>query len=161
MAFLTACWVGRDYVVSLVDATPVELTEAAVRIEASVRDGRCVMARSHLRRASHAFKAAALSGSMSTSMISPNNRMEVRWKGVFLPYVVFDKDQRVSHAAIVENKRLGAALAFVKFSRGWRFHHLGSRPAARLGATGGLAKSPAVGTSFCQGRVWPPIRPPF
>ncbi len=34
-----------------------------------------------------------------------------------LPYTVFDKDQRVSHAAIVENKRLGAALAFIKAQR--------------------------------------------
>jgi hypothetical protein len=46
-----------------------------------------------------------------------DNRIEVRWKGVSLPYVVFDKDQRVSHTAIVENKRLGAALAFIKAQR--------------------------------------------
>ena len=46
-----------------------------------------------------------------------DSRLEVRWKGVALPYVVFDKDQRVSHTAIVENKRLGAALAFIKAQR--------------------------------------------
>jgi hypothetical protein len=40
--------------------------------------------------------------------------MEVRWKGVSLPYRVFSKDQRVSHTAIVEDKRLGHALALVK-----------------------------------------------
>jgi hypothetical protein len=40
--------------------------------------------------------------------------MEVRWKGHSLPYRVFSKDQRVSHTAIVENKRLGHALALVK-----------------------------------------------
>jgi len=40
--------------------------------------------------------------------------LEVRWKGVSLPYRVFSKDQRVSHTAIVENKRLGHALALVK-----------------------------------------------
>ena len=40
--------------------------------------------------------------------------LEVRWKGRPLPYRVFSKDQRVSHAAIVENKRLGHALAKVK-----------------------------------------------
>jgi transposase len=40
--------------------------------------------------------------------------LEVRWNGVSLPYRVFSKDQRVSHAAIVENKRLGHALALVK-----------------------------------------------
>lgn len=40
--------------------------------------------------------------------------LEVRWKGISLPYRVFSKDQRVSHTAIVENKRLGHALALVK-----------------------------------------------
>jgi hypothetical protein len=46
-----------------------------------------------------------------------DSRMDVRWKGMSLPYSVFDKDQRVSHTAIVENKRLGAALAFIKAQR--------------------------------------------
>jgi hypothetical protein len=40
--------------------------------------------------------------------------LEVRWQGLPLPYKAFDKDQRVSHAAIVENKRLGEVLAFIK-----------------------------------------------
>src|SRR5215204_985111 len=40
--------------------------------------------------------------------------LEVRWRGLSLPYKAFDKDQRVSHAAIVENKRLGEVLAFIK-----------------------------------------------
>jgi transposase len=40
--------------------------------------------------------------------------MEVRWNGVALPYRVFSKNQRVSHAAIVENKRLGHVLATIK-----------------------------------------------
>jgi hypothetical protein len=39
--------------------------------------------------------------------------LEVRWKGLSLPYRVFSKDQRVSHTAIVENKRLGHALGLV------------------------------------------------
>lgn len=38
----------------------------------------------------------------------------MRWKGLSLPFTVFDKDQRVTHAAIVENKRLGEVLAFIK-----------------------------------------------
>jgi hypothetical protein len=49
-----------------------------------------------------------------------DGRMEVRWRGVSLPYVTFDKDQRVSHTAIVENKRLGAALTFIKAQRDLR-----------------------------------------
>ncbi len=40
--------------------------------------------------------------------------LEVRWRGKLLPYRVFRKDQRVTHTAIVENKRLGHALAIVK-----------------------------------------------
>ncbi len=38
----------------------------------------------------------------------------MRWKGYSLPYTVFDKDQRVTHAAITENKRLGDVLAYIK-----------------------------------------------
>ena len=40
--------------------------------------------------------------------------LEVRWKGHSLPYQIFCKDQRVSHTAIVENKRLSLALTTVK-----------------------------------------------
>ena len=45
----------------------------------------------------------------------PDGRFEVRWKGFSLPYRVFDPDQqRVTHAAITENKRLSEALAYAK-----------------------------------------------
>lgn len=40
--------------------------------------------------------------------------LEVRWQGLSLPYRAFDKNQRVSHAAIALNKRLGEVLAFIK-----------------------------------------------
>lgn len=43
-----------------------------------------------------------------------DGRLEVRWKGYSLPYTMFDKDQRVTHAAITENKRLGDVLAYIK-----------------------------------------------
>lgn len=43
-----------------------------------------------------------------------DGRLDVRWKGYSLPYTVFDKDQRVTHAAITENKRLGDVLAYIK-----------------------------------------------
>ncbi|MCD7109460.1 ISNCY family transposase [Rhizobium sp. DKSPLA3] len=43
-----------------------------------------------------------------------DGRLDVRWKGHSLPYTVFDKDQRVTHAAITENKLLGDVLAYVK-----------------------------------------------
>ena len=43
-----------------------------------------------------------------------DGRLEFRWKGVSLPYSVFDKDQRVTHAAITENKHLSAVLEHIK-----------------------------------------------
>ena len=47
----------------------------------------------------------------------PDRPLEVRWKGVSLPYRIFEKDRRVSQAAVVENKRLGQALALVKLQQ--------------------------------------------
>jgi hypothetical protein len=44
----------------------------------------------------------------------PDGKLEVRCDGRSLPYRTFSKDQRVSHTAVVENKRLGHALALVK-----------------------------------------------
>ena len=41
-----------------------------------------------------------------------DGRLDMRWKGHSLPYRVFDKDQRVTHAAITENKRLSDVLAY-------------------------------------------------
>ncbi len=43
-----------------------------------------------------------------------DDRLDIRWRGHSLPYSVFDKKQRVGQGEIVENKRLGAALALVK-----------------------------------------------
>jgi hypothetical protein len=44
----------------------------------------------------------------------PDGSLELRWQGIPLPYTAFDKDQRVQHAAVVENKRLGEALRYVQ-----------------------------------------------
>src|SRR5215208_4603601 len=55
-----------------------------------------------------------LAGQYVDTYAFADGRLEVRWNGMSLPYQVFDKDQRVSHAAIVENKRLGEVLAFIK-----------------------------------------------
>jgi transposase len=44
-----------------------------------------------------------------------DGRFDVRWKGFSLPYRVFDPDQqRVTHAAITENKRLSEVLSYAK-----------------------------------------------
>lgn len=55
-----------------------------------------------------------LPGKYVDSYEYPDGRLEFRWKGVSLPYSVFDKDQRVTHAAITENKRLSAVLEHIK-----------------------------------------------
>jgi transposase len=44
----------------------------------------------------------------------PDGTLEVRSKGHLLPYRLFSKDQRVSHTAVVENKRLSHALTIIK-----------------------------------------------
>ena len=48
----------------------------------------------------------------------PDRPLEIRWKGLSLPYRIFDPaQQRVTHAAITENKRLGDVLAFIKAAK--------------------------------------------
>ena len=43
----------------------------------------------------------------------PDGRIAIQHKGRNLPYRTFDRRQQVNQAAIVENKRLGAALAYI------------------------------------------------
>jgi hypothetical protein len=40
----------------------------------------------------------------------PDGQLDVRWRGLSLPYVVFNKEQRVNQAEVVENKRRGAGV---------------------------------------------------
>jgi hypothetical protein len=42
-----------------------------------------------------------------------DGRVEIRCQGRKLPYSIFDKNPQVDQGAIVENKRLGAVLAFI------------------------------------------------
>jgi len=44
----------------------------------------------------------------------PDGRFAIQYRGTDLPYRVFDKIQTINTAAIVENKQLGAALAFIQ-----------------------------------------------
>jgi hypothetical protein len=53
-------------------------------------------------------------------------RLEIRWKGLPLSYSVFDHLQRVSHAAIIENKRLGEVLAWIKQQQDKHPHYRGN-----------------------------------
>lgn len=58
--------------------------------------------------------ARGLVGRYAETYAYADGRLEVRWEGYSLPYTVFDKGQRVTHAAITKNKRLGDVLAYVK-----------------------------------------------
>ena len=58
--------------------------------------------------------ARGLAGKKVAVVNYPDGRCAVRHEGVALPFRVFDKIQTVTPGAIVENKRLGAALAFAR-----------------------------------------------
>ncbi len=58
--------------------------------------------------------AKAAIGKRVTVVDHPDGRLSIRYRGVELAYRTFDKLRQVSQAAIVENKRLGAALAFIR-----------------------------------------------
>jgi len=58
--------------------------------------------------------ARGLAGKKVEGVNYPDGRFAVRHEGVVLPFRVFDKIQTVAPGAIVENKRLGAALGFVR-----------------------------------------------
>lgn len=55
-----------------------------------------------------------LAGKYVDTYAFTDGRLDIRWRGLSLPYKMFDMDQRVTHAAVVENKRLGEVLAFIK-----------------------------------------------
>jgi hypothetical protein len=68
---------------------------------------------------------AAVAGKLVDIYDFPDGRLEIRWKGLPLPYSAFDHLQRVSHAAIIENKRLGEVLAWIKQQQDKRPLHRG------------------------------------
>ena len=47
----------------------------------------------------------------------PDGTVSIKHCGKALPYQVFDKLRQVNQAEVVDNKRLGAALAFAKRSQ--------------------------------------------
>ena len=59
-------------------------------------------------------QAIAAIGKRVTVVDYPDGRLSIRYKGVELAYRAFDKVRRVEPGAIVENKRLGAALALIR-----------------------------------------------
>ncbi len=59
-------------------------------------------------------QAKAAIGKRVTVVNHPDGRLSIRYRGVELAYRTFDKIRQVSQAAIVENKQLGAALAFIR-----------------------------------------------
>jgi transposase len=59
-------------------------------------------------------QAKAAIGKRVTVVDYPDGRLSIRYRGVELAYRTFDKIRQVAQAAIVENKHLGAALAFIR-----------------------------------------------
>src|SRR5215207_3728846 len=59
-------------------------------------------------------QAKAAIGKRVSVLDYPDGRLAIRYKGVELAYRTFDKLRQVSQAEIVENKRLGAVLAFIR-----------------------------------------------
>ena len=59
-------------------------------------------------------QAKAAIGKRVTVVDHPDGRLSIRYKGIELAYRTFDKIQQVDQGAIVENKRLGAALTFIR-----------------------------------------------
>jgi hypothetical protein len=59
-------------------------------------------------------RAKAAIGKRVTVVDHPDGRLSIRYKGVELAYRTFDKLRQVSQGAIIENKRLGAALAVIR-----------------------------------------------
>ena len=59
-------------------------------------------------------QAKAAIGKRVTVVDYPDGRLAIRCRGVELAYRTFDKLRQVDQAAIVENKQLGAALAFIR-----------------------------------------------
>ena len=95
----------------------------------------------------------------------PDGRLEIRWKGLSLPYSAFDKLQRVSHAAIVENKRLGEVLAWIKEQQDQqpRFNTVPKGP-RRSSQKSGLLKLRAqriAGSRSITSKILPPKTAPL
>jgi hypothetical protein len=59
-------------------------------------------------------QARAAIGKRVTVVGYPDGRLAIPYKGIELAYRTFDKLQQVDQGAIIENKRLGAALAFIR-----------------------------------------------
>jgi len=70
----------------------------------------------------------------------PDGRLAIKHKGRELPYRVFDKRQRVNQAAIVENKRLGAVLAYIAERQKELDMSRSKRAPSRRGQAAGLFK---------------------
>ncbi len=65
--------------------------------------------------------ARSLARKRVTVIDYPDGRLAIRYNGVDLPYRSFDKRPQVNQAAIVENKRLGPILAYIR-RRGQKNH---------------------------------------
>ncbi|ASG20672.1 ISNCY family transposase [Nitrospirillum viridazoti] len=94
-----------------------------------------------------------LVGQYVDSYAFADGRVEFRWQGVALPYTEFDKTQRVSPGAVVENKRLSAVLAEIRTMQDTRLAPQVQTNSERIGyaKTGGKPGRKRGSTSLCAG----------
>lgn len=71
----------------------------------------------------------------------PDGRLAIRWKGVDLPYRIFDKMRTVDQGAVVDNKRLGAALAYAQADQATRPRKRNNNLSRRAQGPGPMALS--------------------
>ena len=92
----------------------------------------------------------------------PDGRLQIRVKGMVVPFTAYDPDQRVGQAAITENKHLGAALAHIKAEQDARPPRCAPAPRAPGAATSPRAGATTTGTPSWPGVRWPdrPLRLP-
>jgi hypothetical protein len=67
----------------------------------------------------------------------PDGRLAIRWKGVDLPFRAFDKMRTVDQGAIIDNKRLDAALAYAQEQQAARVRKRNNTP-RRTGQAAGV-----------------------
>ncbi len=82
-----------------------------------------------------------------------DHRIEVRWKGVSLPYGRVRQGSAREPYRDLENKRLGAALAFIKAQRDLAVPSPRVKTNSEAGGYRKAGKTSVVRTTFCRRRV--------
>ena len=102
-------------------------------------------------------QAKAAIGKRVTVVDYPDGRLSIRYRGIELAYRTFDKIQQVDQGAIVENKRLGAALTFIREEQ-LAVNHSGAARKHRAGAISAMLVCLKSAEPFYEPSVLTPAR---